>query len=194
MTYSIVNGRLVDAAEAVISIEDRGFRYGDGVFETIAVHGGVPYQFEWHMARLASGLQAVKISFPTESLRDHCRQLLKKNALADGILRIQVTRGAGSRGYLPETADATFAMETMALPPLPPKPVSLWQSTYRKISEHALPVRYKLCQGLNSTLARMEAAEHHCFDALLLNERGHPCETSSANLFWFKNATLYTLP
>jgi len=70
--------------------------------------------------------------------------------------------------------------------------VMLWQSSYCKISSCALPVNAKLCQGLNSTLARMEAVENQCFDALLLNESGQICETSSGNIFWCKNGITYT--
>jgi branched-subunit amino acid aminotransferase/4-amino-4-deoxychorismate lyase len=183
---------MVKAGEAVISVEDRGFRYGDGAFETLMVQDGVPYQFEWHMARLAGGLSAIKIPFSVDDLHGHCRQLLKKNALKYGILRIQVTRGASGRGYLPGAAQPTFVIETSERSLPPSEAVSLWQSTEQKISVQALPVRYKLCQGLQSTLARIEAAEKQCFEALLLNEKGHVCETSSANLFWFKGGILYT--
>lgn len=194
--YYIVNDQLVPAAEAVVSVHDRGFRFGDGVFETIAVPNGVPYQFEWHIGRLERGLNAIKINYNSAGLRDHARQLLKKNAVQDGILRIQITRGIGSKGYLPDPghaqAGATLVMETAPLPPLPKEPITLWQSSYAKISPRALPVYTKLCQGLNSTLARMEAAEHNCAEALLLNERGQICETGSGNIFWYKGGTLYT--
>jgi len=192
MSYCLINGRTVPAAKAVISVQDRGFRYGDGVFETIAVHGGVPYQFDWHMTRLAEGLRSIKIPFVVDSLRGHCRQLLRKNKLDAGVLRIQVTRGIGNRGYLPGKAGAMFVIETMPMPPVPQAPVTLLQSSYSRVSARALPVRYKLSQGLNSTLARLEAAENECFDALLLNEHGQVCETSSANIFWFRKDTLYT--
>jgi len=193
MDYCIVNGRIVTAAEALISVQDRGFRYGDGAFETIAVQGGVPCHFEWHMARLATGLSAIKIAFDVENLRSHCRQLLKQNKGDDGILRIQVTRGIGSRGYWPNEGIApAFVIETADMPIIPQTPGALIISEYAKISPRALPVRYKLCQGTNSTLAWLEAAENNCFDALLLNEQGQICETSSGNIFWFADEVLYT--
>lgn len=193
MAYSIINGQLLPEAEALISVQDRGFRYGDGVFESIAVHQGVPYQFDWHLQRLKGGLQALKIAFDTAVLPGQIQQLLAKNACENGLLRLQITRGTGSRGYLPDQqARASCIIETTSRPALPAEPVALWRSTYRKISAAALPVQYKLCQGLNSTLARMEAAEQGCFDGLLLNEHGQVSETSSANIFWLKNTTLYT--
>ena len=68
----------------------------------------------------------------------------------------------------------------------------LWLSTYERISPRALPMHCKLAQGMNSTLARMEAEENGCFDALQLNHLGQVAETSSACIFWFKDEALYT--
>jgi branched-subunit amino acid aminotransferase/4-amino-4-deoxychorismate lyase len=196
MADVIVNGRSIAQELAAVSILDRGFRFGDGVFETIAVHGGVPYQFEWHMDRMAQGLAAIKIAFDTSILKAHTRALLAANQLSDGIVRIQVTRGIGSKGYLPDSADPNagpcYVLETRAMPAITKNPVALWQSTYSKPSPKSLPVQFKLCQGLNSTLARMEAEENQCADALLSNEQKHLCETSSGNLFWLKDKILFT--
>lgn len=196
MASVIINGRSFPEDQAFVSIQDRGFRLGDGVFETIAVHQGVPYQFDFHIKRMAEGLRAIKIMFDPAILQHHAQQLLKDNAVSEGILRIQVTRGIGSLGYLPDArhpkAGPNWVMETLPLPTLPGKPVQLWQASYTKLSPAALPVQYKLCQGLNSTLARMEADEKQCFDALLSNEQRHVCETSSGNLFWIKGKVLYT--
>ncbi len=102
------------------------------------------------------------------------------------------SRGNGGRGYLP-SADATPTCIVETLPPadIPSEPVSLLASTYAKIPASAIPV-YKHCNGLNHTLARMEAAKYECFDALMLGETGYVCETTSANIFWVKNKTLFT--
>lgn len=192
MAHIIRNNELVQAENASVSIHDRGFRYGDGVFETIPVAGGVPYRFEWHMGRLARGLAAIRIAYDSTQLQPQCRQLLRANALSEGLLRIQVTRGVGSRGYLPESAEPTCIIETAPLPAVPDMPLALWLSKLHKVPTTALPVRYKLCQGLNSTLARLEAADQHCADSLLLNAEGHICETSSCNVFWVKDNALFT--
>jgi branched-chain amino acid aminotransferase len=196
MADVIVNGRTVAAELAAISIFDRGFRFGDGVFETIAVHDGLPYQFEWHMERMAKGLAAIKIAFDTSILKNHAFSLIKSNQLNEGLLRIQVTRGIGSKGYLPDKNDPNagpcYVLETRPMPAIGSAPVALWQSTYTKPSPKSLPVQFKLCQGLNSTLARIEAEENQCADALLSNEQKHVCETSSGNIFWLKDKILYT--
>lgn len=190
----ILNHQLVKAENAFISADDRGFRYGDGVFDTMRIHGGVPYQFDWHKQRLSAGLHALRIPCDLTKLHDEVQALLQANQFKNGLLRIQVTRGRGGRGYLPEpNAIPTIIIETLPAPTLSSSPVTLWQpADIEKISPHALPIQYKLCQGINSTLARLRAHDEGCFDSLLLDANHHVCETSSANIFWLKERVTYT--
>ncbi|MBV8939250.1 MAG: aminotransferase class IV, partial [Alphaproteobacteria bacterium] len=96
-----LNDRFVPAGEASVSVQDRGFRFGDGVFETIALRRGEPYQWAFHMQRLEAGLAALRISFNTAPLLGICTELLARNGAESGLLRIAVSRGVGSQGYLP---------------------------------------------------------------------------------------------
>jgi len=190
--YIILNHMLVQAEKALIPVSDRGFRYGDGAFETIAVQGGVPYRIEWHLSRLKKGLEAIRIGTEIDFLWDECRILLHANKVQDGLLRIQVTRGSGGRGYLPsDNVISTCVVETLPTVTIPSEPVSLMASSYTKIPAATLPT-YKHCNGLSATLARMEATDYDCFDALMLGEGGSVAETSSANIFWVKNKKLFT--
>lgn len=190
--HIILNHTLLQTENAHLSVQDRGFRYGDGVFETIAVHSGVPYRFAWHMDRLKRALEAIRISYDITALAPECRQLLNANRVKDGLLRIQVTRGVGGRGYLPGNTPPTCVIETMSLPLTPQQPVALWLSAYARPPAATLPTQFKLCNGLNSTLARMEATDQDCFDALMLDLSSHISETSSGNIFWLKKGVLYT--
>lgn len=191
ITY--VNGSYVSAKNAVVSVQDRGFRYGDGVFETIAVYGGVPYQWELHMQRLDAGLKALEIPAPSEDLLEVCQRLLSRNTLADASIRIAISRGVGSRGYLPVgAATPTVVVEVQERHAIPSDAGTLWLSNIQKPSPKALPVEHKLAQGLNSTLVRMEAARHGCMDGLQLNTEDHIAETSSGNIFWRCGDALYT--
>ena len=144
MIYHI-NRTFID--KAIISTADRGFRFGDGIFETIAVYSSVPYQLEWHLERLKAGLAAIKIANPN----------LKSADIVE----------------MPESATLFF-------------------STYLKPSLKSLPVNFKLAQGLNSTLARLEAQEKGCFEALQMSSDGSVCEASSANIFWVKGDAIFT--
>jgi branched-chain amino acid aminotransferase len=192
MQYTIVNGALVPSANAVLPVADRGFRFGDAVFETVRVIDATPRCWAFHRQRLEAGLAALRIGFDTVGLYAACMELTAANGLRDGLLRIAVSRGSGSRGYLPLPGIVpSWIIETMPLPEAQP-PAALWLSGYEKPSPRALPVRHKLAQGVNATLARLEAADHACDDALLLNAQGHICESTSANLFWLTDGTLHT--
>ncbi len=188
-----MDNALVRAEEAHISVQDRGFRLGDGVFETIAVYQGVPYQWDLHMERLKKGLWALRIEADISNLYGLCQLLLQKNGVTEGGVRLTISRGAGSSGYLP-AADITPTIVMEALPPAVdlPEEADVWISALKKPAVAALPVHYKLTHGINSTLARLEAQDHDCFEALLLNEKEEVCEASSSNIFWVKGKRLFT--
>jgi branched-chain amino acid aminotransferase len=191
MAFACIDGRFLPALTASVPLSDRGLRFGDGAFETIAVHGGVPYQWKLHLTRLKKGLEAIGIKLPLSDTEHHALALLARNKVKEGFLRIMITRGSGSEGYLPTGRKPRIIIETLPRK-APPKSARITVSGHRKISPHALPAEAKLMQGLSSILARMEAAENHCLDALMLSAEGHIAETSSANIFWLKGKTLYT--
>lgn len=191
--YCYVNGNFILEEEAVVSIKDRGFRFGDGVFETILVHNSVPFQWEWHLNRLSEGLTSIQLPFDVLSLKKIAKELLMKNQFSNGFIRVAITRGQGSRGYLPDGIIVpTIVMETVADIPLNTERVKAKISDYRRIAPQMLPVQYKLMQGMQSTLARMDAQESGCFEAILLNPEGYIAEGSSSNIFWVKDKILYT--
>ena len=188
-----INGRIVNEDQALISVRERGFRFGDGVFETCRVFDGMIYNFEAHIERLKCGLDAIKIKARIVDLRDWSHKLIAKNSLKNGLIRIYVSRGIGSIGYLPlKDADPLIVIEAAELPKITALSIKLFLSSVTKVSLKSLNVNYKLAQGLNSTLARMEAIENHCFDGIMFNDLNEICETSSANIFWIKDDILYT--
>lgn len=193
MTQLLINGVLKPEDEPAIVASDRSFRFGDGIFETIAVHEGLPCLWEYHLERLQGGLAALRIACATGGLLANALKLLRANAITEGVLRIHVSRGTGSRGYLPaENAMPVVIMQTMPQRERVKKTLTLWLSGYEKFSPGCLPTHFKLAQGLSSTLARIEAAENGCDDALQLGEGGVIAETSSANIFWLAGGWLYT--
>ena len=106
MKYVVINQKILPKSRALISVEQRACRFGDGVFETCLVRDGVVYNFENHLKRLIGGLLALEINdFESKNLSfdlvKNSYLLIKKNHLKNGILRISVSRGIGSKGYLP---------------------------------------------------------------------------------------------
>lgn len=189
-----INGEFYPAGQANISVRDRGFRFGDGIFEAIPFFQCVPFQWEWHLNRLMDGLDATGIPRPNEDFHAVCRELIYRSNLTDGILRLTISRGVGSAGYRP-LPDILPTCVAECLPIRPqPEAMHLWLVKRTRPSPRALPTASKLCQGMNPTLAIMEAEAQGCDDALMLNEDGMLCETASANLFWLENGRCYTPP
>ena len=195
-TYTLLNGNLVLAARAAVPVADRGFRFGDGVFETIRIHHHVPYQWELHQQRLFEGLRSLRITPPVEDFTEALKKLLRKNNVKHGFARISISRGVGSRGYAPHPPNlpSTWVIETLPALPKPDAPIALWLSSIAKIPLQCLPMNQKLAQGVNQTLALLDAQDHGCDEALQLTTDGFICETASANIFWIREGTLFTPP
>ncbi len=170
------------------------------MFETIPVIGGIPYLWDAHLARLQVGLERLSIPGKMPHLRQQLVALIAQNSITNGIARIFISRGAGSQGYLPTYAsDPTTLLETESNPP----PIAglsdasdasrnLYLSSWRRFPPDCLPNDTKLMQGVNATLARLEAQQSSYDDALLLSTDDTIAETSSGNLFWLEGETLHT--
>jgi len=194
-----VNGRLVPEEEAVVSVFDRSFLYGDGLFETFRVHRGRPFRWPQHWKRLEQGASFLNLTLSwseTQSLAT-ALELIKRNQLPESILRLTVSRGIGVRGYSIKGAGTPVVVMTM-------HPLVLSQGGFRPLWRlHTASVRvpagdrlaqYKTCNKLPQILARTEAELAGCDEAILLNTSEHVAEAASSNLFWFDGNVLCTSP
>jgi aminodeoxychorismate lyase len=185
--FIIKNSRLVAEKNASISIRERGFLFGDGMFETCKVINGKILDFNLHQARICKALETLKFSLDTKNLEQNCYKLIKKNSLSDGILKILISRGRGSRGYLPTSESRPLVIiETSENRALPQK-ISLG------ISKIVTPGNaFKSMSAMAYVMAKIEAEEQGVFDCVMLSSDGFVAETSSANIFWVKNDQIYT--
>ncbi|MEX2375342.1 MAG: aminotransferase class IV, partial [Dehalococcoidia bacterium] len=107
MTIVYLDGQFVGKSEAKVSVDDRGFLLGDGVYEVIPFYSGVPFGLDRHLERLRRGLGWIRIAFDVPSLVTICHDLLEKNGLKEtdrSLVYLQVTRGAAARThYFPAT-------------------------------------------------------------------------------------------
>ncbi len=189
--YCFINGQLTTSTS--ISYHDRGFRFGDGLFETINVTNSQPYLLTYHLERLAEGLEILKIKADLSVIKERILKIISHNHHQNGMVRIIVSRGIGSIGYLPHNCSSpTVIIETVNSNHIIRDPVKICVSNIEKISPKALPTSIKLLQGLNSTLAKMDAQERGYFEGILLNQHQHVCEVSSGNIFWAKDGKVYT--
>ncbi|MFM2082949.1 MAG: branched-chain-amino-acid transaminase [Verrucomicrobiota bacterium] len=190
-----LNHRFVPAARAVVPLFDRGLLYGDGLFETVRVHGGQAVRLTQHLARLQSGADFLRIKIPyaPEKISALAVRLLAKNKFRAGLLRLTLTRGVGARGYSPRGADTpTFAMSLHPLPP--PKRVGRLVTAALRLPAADPLARHKTANKLVQILARAEADEARADEALLLNSRGQIAETTSANIFIIVAGKVLTPP
>jgi aminodeoxychorismate lyase len=194
-----LNGEFVPESSAVVSVFDRGFLYGDGLFETLRVCNGRPFRWEQHWERLQGGAAFLdlRLPFPSESLRAFAGQLLAKNQMPDALLRVTLSRGVGPRGYSPRGADQpTLTMSVHAAPAIDTDHPARWRlvtSSVRLPADDGL-ARLKTCNKLRQILARAEADAANADEALLLDTLGHVVEGSTSNLFWFNQDALCTPP
>jgi len=195
---AFVNGRFVPEEQAVVSIFDRSFLYGDGLFASIRICNGRPFRWRRHMLRVHRGATVLRMSLPLPDgkLRELALELVRLNKTPNAILRLTISRGVGARGYSPKSA--TTPMVAMSVHPLPTgrNDSPVWRlSTSSMILRSSDPLApFKSCNRLVQVLARAEADAAGCDEALLLNDAGHAVETASGNLFWITDDAVCTSP
>jgi branched-chain amino acid aminotransferase len=194
-----LNGKFVSEAEARVSVFDRSFLYGDGLFETMRVWQGQPIAWVDHMKRLAIGAKVlgIRIPFAAARLRDFAEKLVARNKMPDSLLRLTVSRGVGLRGYSPKGAN--FPVMVMTLHPAPAINSESPPGWRLQVASPRLPAGeplayFKTCSKLAQVVARAEADRVKANEALLCNTRGFVVEGASSNLFWIRGKQLYTSP
>jgi aminodeoxychorismate lyase len=204
-----LNGRLVPEERAVVSIFDRGFLYGDGLFETMRIFKGKPFRWSEHLDRLERGAEFLKIKppFSSETLRGFADELIVENKIPDALLRLTLSRGVGVRGYSPKGADNPIVVMSLHPAPGNPRPsdgkgagdessVSRWKliTSSQRLPANDTLAQFKTCNKLPQILARAEADAAGADEALLLNTDGFVVEGASSNLFWIERDTICTSP
>jgi aminodeoxychorismate lyase len=194
-----LNGEFLPEERAVVSVLDRGFLYGDGLFETMRVFNGKPFRWAQHFQRLQRGADflGIQLPFTVDALRAFAGELVAKNGLPDALLRITVSRGVGPRGYSPKGADKpTTAMSLHPAPEMDSANPPRWRLMTASVR---LPAgeplaQFKTCNKLPQILARAEGAAAGADESLLLNTDGFVVEASSSNLFWIEGGAVGTAP
>ena len=194
--WVLLNGKFVAEENAVVSVFDRSFRYGDGVFETLLVRKGKFFRWDQHLERLQRSAAFLRIPLPCSAveLLAEATELVARNKITEGTLRLQVSRGVGPRGYAPpESAEPLVVMTAQPLNPAENRPWGLITSSRRIAATDPL-VGHKTCNRLIHVLAAMEACDRGADEALLLNTESHVAEGSTSNVFWIQDGVVCTPP
>ena len=193
-----INGKMVPAEKASISVFDGAYLYGEGLFETIRAIGGRIPLLRDHLRRLYRGAKALGIPIPTtqEQLAAAITKTLRANRLDDAYIRVNVSAEEAALGQRRRrTADTYIVIITK---PPDPYPRRLYRDGARLIIIRDLlndPVeiaRLKTTNYLVKTLGRRQVLACKADEGILLNARGHVTECTSSNLFMMRRGTLWT--
>lgn len=196
-----LNGQLVPAEQASVSVFDHGFLYGDGIFEGVRFYNRQAFRLPLHLKRLQRSAAALQLVIPLSAaeLSAAVQATIDAMALQDGYLRIIVTRGVGVLGINPATCKQPSVIVIadqlqMVSDAQRSQGVRAIIASTRRSTPDRLDPRIKSLNYLNSILARMEANFAGVEEAILLNDRGFVAEGTADNLFIVRDGELLTPP
>jgi branched-chain amino acid aminotransferase len=198
-----IDGEILPVSEARISPLDRGYLYGDGIFETLRTYGREIFRLDEHLNRLFESAKAIlmEVCYSREDLKREIERTLKANDLMgkDAYIRVSFSRGEAGIGINPfDAGEPTLMIITKELsPPDPELYEKGWEvitvPTRRNHVETVNP-QIKSCNFLNNILAKAEAKTAGVDDGVMLNQQGFVTEGTVSNLFLVKDGSLKTPP
>ncbi|RKL65614.1 branched-chain amino acid aminotransferase [Salipaludibacillus neizhouensis] len=194
-------GEFVKKEDAVVSVYDHGFLYGDGVFEGIRVYSGNVFKLDEHLQRLYESAQSIMLNIPydKEELEQIIVNTIRKNELETAYIRVVVSRGPGNLGLDPASCSQPKVIviaEALTLFPkeLYQRGLRLGSVSTRRNRPDVLSPQVKSLNYLNNILVKLEANQAGVDEALMLNDQGYVTEGSADNIFIIKNNTIFTPP
>ena len=195
-----INGKLVDKADAKVSVFDHGFLYGDGAFEGIRSYDARVFRLKEHIDRLYETMHTLMIDprLTKKQMSDAVVATLRANKIKDGYIRLIVSRGDGDLGLDPRKCygkpNVIIITDKITL-----YPAELYQKgmeiiTVPTVKNHpnALNPQLKSLNYLNNILAKMEASLSGYNEAIMLESNGYIAECTGDNVFIYKNGVLST--
>lgn len=201
-TLVLIDGVLRSAEEATVSVFDRGFLYGDSVFETVRTYGGRPFALDEHLDRLERSARRVLIPMPVPRavLAEEIERGIRESENAESLVRVVITRGqAASLGLDPSRALRPLRVIIVApLQPLPPEKyehgIRVITHRTQRITDGTEAVGAKIANYLVSVLAMDAATRRGADEALLVDAEGRVLEGTTSNVFGVVGAELVTPP
>jgi branched-chain amino acid aminotransferase len=197
----MLDGRLVDEAHATVSVFDRGFLYGDSVFETVRTYAGLPFELDEHLNRLAWSAERVFIPIPIQlpQFKAEVEQTVTAAANPESYIRVMVTRGTGAMGLDPSATQNP--MRIIIVDKLTPPDGAAYRDGIRTITfktqrfgDSTAAAGAKVANYLVAVLAMREAREAGASEALITDHTGKIVEGSTSNVFAVQGELLLTPP
>jgi len=194
-----LDGKFVDQKNAKISVFDHGLLYGDGVFEGIRAYHGRVFKLKEHIERLFYSAKAILLTIPM-SHKEICEATVKAckmNKVYDGYIRLVVTRGVGNLGLSPWNCvkpSVFIIADKIQLYPKEyyDKGLTIATVATRRMSPAALNPSIKSLNYLNNILAKIEARQCGCEEAIMLNNEGYVAECTGDNIFLVNKGKIFT--
>lgn len=194
-----LNGKLVPGEQAAVSVFDRGFMLGDGVFETLRAYCGRAFMLDEHLARLQASADGIGLALPVTSgeLVMAVHDTISANGLDNAYVRISVSRGEGPQGLdVSLCTKPTIVIAARELAQYPEeryrRGLALITARTRRTPAESLDPSIKSLNFLNNIQARREVAVAGADEALMLNTRGEVAECSVSNVFFARGGVLHT--
>lgn len=196
-----VEGKLLPPEQAMVPVLDRGFLYGDSVYEVVRTYGGRPFEMERHLVRMERTAQRIDLTLPPrETILRELQRTLDAAGNAESYARIVVTRGIGEFGLSPFLARGEHRLVLIVRPLVAPteeqyeRGLRMAIAKTRRNPRQALDPALKTGNYLNNILAVKEAHEAGADDAILLDLAGRVTEGSTSNVFFVQHGVLVTPP
>jgi branched-chain amino acid aminotransferase len=197
----LIDGQFFDEANAKISVFDHGFLYGDGIFEGMRVYGGRIFLLREHLDRLFASARAILLELPLshDELSAAVVRACRENGVRDGYIRLIVSRGVGPFGLHPSKCKRPSVVVIADQIQVYPSEVYakglevVTVATTRNLHS-ALNPAIKSLNYLNNVLAKIEAKNSGCEEAIMVNGDGYVAECTGQNIFLVKGSKLLTPP
>ena len=196
-----VEGRLVPPEQAFVPVLDRGFLYGDSVYDVVRTYAGRVFELGRHLDRMERTASRIGISLPPRSkLESELRRTMDAAGNPESYVRFIVTRGEGRFGLAPHLAEGQSRLIIMVKPLEAPsaeqyeRGLRMAVARTRRNPPQALDPALKTGNYLNGILALREAHEASADDALMLDMQGQVTEASTSNVFFVKGGAVVTPP
>jgi D-alanine transaminase len=191
-----LNGRLLPLEQATVSVLDRGFIFGDGVYELVPVYSRVPFRLDEHLARLERSLGETRIRNPYSRAewRAHVYQVIDAHSFEDQSIYFQVTRGVAKRDHaFPKSAEPTVFMMANPLVSPPQAQVEKGAAAVSARDNRWLRCDIKSISLVGNVLLRQLSAEADAAETILFRD-GKLTEASASNVFIVKGGVIHSPP
>lgn len=187
----------MESGQASVPTTDRAFLYGDGVFETLLIVGGVPLWLDLHIARLKLGASRLRMDVNIADVQACVASACECYRDTAGVLRVTISRGGAERGYTPSqdvSARVRSSHAALGRDPFIALPAAVVATSSITMGEQPLLAGLKHCNRLEQVMAAAEAQERNIDDVLLRRLDGSYQCSSKANLFALNEGLLRTSP